>query len=103
MSLSYKGYTAGPIELDDGVLSTVVVGLKDVIHCEGISADELVQAFRDSIDDYLALCAADGVEPERSYSGQILLRLDPELHRHIARAAGEQGVSLSQWIAQRLR
>ena len=40
MSLEYKGYRAGPIDIDpeDGTLSGTVVGLRDVIHFEGRSA-----------------------------------------------------------------
>ena len=56
MSLSYKGYAAGPIEFDEDarLFSGTVAGLRDVIHFAGRTADELAQAFRDSVDDYLA-------------------------------------------------
>lgn len=64
MSLEYKGYLSGPIELDDGTFSGIVAGLRDVIHFEGSTAEELAQAFRDSVDDYLAWCEERGKAPE---------------------------------------
>jgi predicted HicB family RNase H-like nuclease len=103
-TLEYKGYLAGPIAFDDdpGTFSGTVAGLKDVVHFEGTSAEELVQAFRDSIDAYLELCAEEGLEPDRAYSGQIPLRLEPSVHRRAAMAAQAAGVSLNQWIARRI-
>jgi predicted HicB family RNase H-like nuclease len=43
----------------------VVAGLRDVIHFSGRTADELAQAFKDSIDDYLAFCEERGAAPEQ--------------------------------------
>lgn len=64
--LEYKGYT-GTAEFDDevGVFHGEVVHLRDVITFEGTSVDELRQAFRDSIDDYLEWCVERGKEAER--------------------------------------
>jgi predicted HicB family RNase H-like nuclease len=65
VSLEYKGYAAGRIELDDGTFSGTVAGLHDVIHFEGTTAEELEQAFRDSIDAYLGFCARRGEIPDK--------------------------------------
>jgi predicted HicB family RNase H-like nuclease len=67
VSLEYKGYAAGPIEFDDEarLFSGVVSGLRDVIHFSGRTADELAQAFKDSIDDYLAFCEERGAPPQK--------------------------------------
>ena len=51
--LEYKGYF-GTVEADDGVFLGRVSGLRDVITFEGATFAEVEQAFRDSIDDYLA-------------------------------------------------
>ncbi len=53
--MEYKGYTAGPIDFDveTNTFSGTVAGLRDVIHFEGSTAQELVRAFRESIDCYL--------------------------------------------------
>jgi predicted HicB family RNase H-like nuclease len=99
--LEYKTYI-GTVEADDGIFVGRVSGLRDVIHFEGTTFTEVEQAFRDSIDDYLAFCAARGEVPDRPYSGKIPLRVDPELHRRAAAVAQANGVSLNQWIAQRI-
>jgi len=102
--MEYKGYTAGPIGFDakDGTFSGVVAGLKDVIHFEGSTARGLTRAFRESIDAYLEFCAEKGQEPDRPFSGKILLRTEPELHRKAAMRAASEGVSLSRWISQQI-
>jgi len=63
--MEYKGYTAGPIDLDpkENTLSGTVAGLKDVIHFEGTTARELARAFRESIDSYLKYCEEAGQRP----------------------------------------
>jgi predicted HicB family RNase H-like nuclease len=99
--LEYKGYF-GTIEADDGVFVGRVVGLRDVITFEGATFTEVEQAFRDSVDDYLAFCAERGEPPDRSYSGKIPLRISPEMHRRAAMRAQAAGMSLNQWIAQRI-
>ncbi len=103
MSLEYKGYVSGPISFDDGVFSAVVEGLSDVIHFEGQTAEELEQAFHDSIDDYLDMCKADGVEPDRAFSGQFMVRTDSKVHRNVALRAAAEGKSLNQWVSDVLK
>lgn len=69
--LEYKGYTA-QVELDAeaGLLHGEVLDTRDVITFQGKSVDELQEAFRESIDDYLEFCAQRGEEPDRSFSGR---------------------------------
>ncbi len=62
--MEYKGYS-GTLDLDEGVLHGRVAGLRDVITFEGTTAAGIEQAFRDSVDDYLAFCAEDGKQPEK--------------------------------------
>jgi predicted HicB family RNase H-like nuclease len=102
--MEYRGYSAGPIDFDpeDKTFSGVVAGLKDVVHFEGTTADELAAAFLDSIDDYLSLCADRGEEPDKPFSGKILVRTEPELHRKAAIRAAVEGISLSQWISRQI-
>lgn len=97
--MEYKGYTAA-IEFDDeaGVFHGAVQHLRDVITFEGTSVDELRREFRASVEDYLEFCSRRGKEPERPYSGKILLRLSPELHRCAATAASREKVSLNAWL-----
>ena len=87
-NLKYKGYT-GVVEFDgeSGVLFGHVIGLRDVITFQGDSVAEVIQAFHDSVDVYLEFCSERGESPERPFSGQFVLRLDPNLHRTISHAA----------------
>ena len=103
MMLNYKGYT-GRVEFDDeaGIFHGEVLDLRDVVTFQGRSVDELEQAFRDSIDDYLDFCAERGEEPDKPFSGRLMLRLPPELHRKAYVHAQREGKSLNQWISDRL-
>jgi predicted HicB family RNase H-like nuclease len=38
----------------------------------------------------------------RTYSGKLLLRTSPALHHRLTIEATEQGVSINQWIVQKL-
>lgn len=68
--LQYKGYT-GRVELDDeaGIFHGEVLDLRDVVTFQGRSVDELTQAFRNSIDDYLDFCAEQGGGTEQAIYG----------------------------------
>ena len=101
--LKYKGYS-GHVEFDDeaGFFHGEVLDLKDVISFQGTSVEELEQAFRDSVDDYLAFCEERREEPDRLFSGRLMLRLPPELHRDVYVRAQREGKSLNQWISDKL-
>jgi predicted HicB family RNase H-like nuclease len=79
-----------------------VLDTRNVITFQGMSVDELEQAFRDSIDDYLDFCKDRGEEPDKPFSGRLMLRLPPEIHRRVYVEAEREGKSLNQWIADRL-
>lgn len=55
--MKYKGYT-GHVEYDDEakIFHGEVLGIKDVVTFQGTTVDEIEQAFKDSVDDYLAFC-----------------------------------------------
>ncbi|HRW66676.1 type II toxin-antitoxin system HicB family antitoxin [Candidatus Competibacter phosphatis] len=56
-----------------------------------------------SLKVFLDMCAEDGVEPRKTYSGRFILRLDPELHaRAVARAQAE-GKSLNEWAKETIK
>jgi predicted HicB family RNase H-like nuclease len=97
--MKYKGYT-GLVELEEGsdVLFGRVIGLRDVITFQGESVAEVTQAFHDSVDDYLEFCAERGESPEKPYSGQFVLRLNPQLHRELANLAQAGSRSLNALI-----
>ncbi len=97
--LEYKGYF-GTVSLDSDahIFNGDVINTRDVITFQGTSVDELEQAFRDSIDDYLAWCKEDGVNPEKPYSGKFNLRISPELHRELAIHAKRMNMSINSFV-----
>jgi predicted HicB family RNase H-like nuclease len=102
--MKYKDYI-GTIEpdIDSGVLFGRVIGIRDVITFQGDTVPELLEAFHDSVDDYLAFCKERGEGPEKPYSGKFVLRLDPRLHRKLAIAAEARGLSLNDLVKGTLR
>ena len=54
--------------------------------------------FRDAIDDYLNMCAEDGIEPEKPFKGTFNLRLNPELHKRLVVNAADQGMTLNAFV-----
>ena len=86
--MNYKGY-AGIAEIDteEKMLYGKVIGLRDVIGFEGSNFEELEASFHRAVDGYLEVCEEEGKEPGKPYSGKILIRTDPELHREVVVAA----------------
>ena len=101
--MKYKGYI-GHVEYDDEakIFRGEVVGLKDIITFQGSSVEELEEAFKDSIEDYLAWCKKRKEKPEKTFSGTFNLRIPPDLHARLALQAKSMGVSLNSFIAQTL-
>ena len=102
--MEYNGYVA-TIEYDDSVDllhgEVVNAGPYPIVTFEAADVEELKREFRTSIDDYLAWCEEDSVEPKKPFSGNLLLRLDPDLHRRVAAAsAAESGVSVNSWVKE---
>lgn len=73
--LKYKSST-GHVEYDDqaGVFHGEVLDLRDVITFQGKSVEEVERSFRESIDDYLEFCEQRGEEPDKPFSGRLMLR-----------------------------
>jgi len=102
--MQHKGYI-GRVEFDDeaDIFHGEVIGLRDVITFQGRTVNEVKQAFRESVDDYLAFCVKRGEEPEKPFTGKFMVRLPPALHRKVYVAAKQAGTSLNAWIAETLQ
>ena len=101
--MQYRGYVAA-VEFDDSVgrLHGRVVnsGAYPIATFEATDVDGIRREFERSIDEYLASCREDGVEPKKPFSGTLNLRLGPDLHQRAALSATARGVSLNSWIKQ---
>jgi len=102
--LKYKGYT-GNIEYskEDKLLFGRVLGIRGLISYEGKSGEELEMDFRNAIDDYIEMCEAKNIKPEKPYKGSFNVRLSPELHQKAALLAMEERVSLNRLVAESIR
>ena len=86
-TMSYKGYV-GSIEVseEDNCLYGKVLDLPagTVISYEGVTVAELRADFEGAVNDYLAYCEENGIQPKRSYTGTLSIRISPETHSRIA-------------------
>ena len=55
-----------------------------------------------SLDMFLDMCAKDGVEPKKQYSGKFNVRLSSNLHENLVVAAAAEGKSINQWVVEAL-
>ncbi len=99
--MEYKGYTGQIMTVDEkqGLIHGRVAGITDVITFEGSTFEELMQAFHDSVDDYLDFCGDSKESPEKPLSGRFLVRISSELHKQASLAAKRSGASLNAWVA----
>jgi predicted HicB family RNase H-like nuclease len=100
-TMTHEGYIA-EIDLDEetGLLSGIVLNTKATLHFAGKTVPELKQAFADTIAEYRDWCRADGVEPEKPYSGTLSIRITPDLHQRVASLAVRNGKSINATIAE---
>ena len=100
-AMTYKGYAAR-IEYDDedGIFVGRLAGIRDSVGFHANTVEDLRAAFHEAIEDYLETCIKVGKEPQKAYSGQVMFRVDPEVHRRAAVAAELAGKSLNQWAAE---
>ena len=98
--LRYKGYTgSAEYSEEDHCFYGMVLGLKHAgILYEGTSVESLKKDFEESIDYYLRDCEAEGITPEKPYSGNVVLRMTAELHAQAAEKASSLGISLNEFI-----
>ena len=99
-NLRYKGYV-GSVEYseeDDCFVGSVLGLHRDCIIFEGDTVKALKKDFEQSIDDYLEGCRVSNIEPDKPYSGKIVLRMSSDLHSNAAEKAKSIGVSLNEFI-----
>ena len=64
--MQYKGYFGSVLfDPDEPTFHGKVEFIKALISFEGQDAKGIKKAFEESVNDYLAMCQADGIEPEK--------------------------------------
>jgi len=101
--MKYKGYT-GEVVYDNEarLFHGDVIGTKAVITFQGKTVDELEQAFKDSVDTYIEWCDKRKTEPEKSFSGNLHIRISSKEHERLAQEALERNMSLNSFIVEKL-
>lgn len=98
-TLKYKGYIGSvAFSEKDSVFFGKIEGIDGLVNFEGESVKELTDAFHEAVEDYLAYCKEEGIEPHKSYSGSLNIRLSPEVHSKIAILAKQAGISINAFI-----
>lgn len=101
--MNYKGYLGNvTYDSDAKLFHGDVLGLKDVITFQGTTVKELEKAFKDSVDDYLDWCKERGEKPEKTFSGNLRIRIKPDLHAKLAQEAALHKTSLNSFIVEKL-
>lgn len=102
-TMTYKGYRAR-IEFDeaDEIFVGHIAGINDVVGFHADNVSDLKAAFHEAVDDYVDTCAKIGKEPQKPYSGKMMFRVSPDVHRKAAMAAELSGKSLNQWAEETL-
>lgn len=100
-TMTYKGYSAR-IDYDDedGIFTGRLAGISDGVGFHADTVEALRDAFQEAVEDYIETCEKVGKEPQKAFSGQVMFRVDPEVHRKAALAAELSGKSLNQWAEE---
>lgn len=101
--MEYKDYV-GHVTFDDDadIFHGEIVNTRDVITFQGKSVEEIRQAFHESVDEYLEWCKERNKTPDKPFSGKLIVRIPPALHRSIFLSAKQEGKSLNRWIEDHL-
>ena len=98
-TLKYKGYIGSvAFSEKDNVFFGKIEGIDGLVNFEGESVKELTDAFHEAVEDYLGYCKEEGIEPHKSYSGSLNIRISPEVHSKIAILAKQAGISINAFI-----
>lgn len=102
-TLKYKGFVGSvAFSEEDNVFFGKIEGIDGLVNFEGSSVDELKNAFHEAVDDYIAYCKEEGIQPQKTYSGTLNIRITPDIHRQIAVLASKSGISINAFIKQAL-
>lgn len=94
--LKFKDYFGSvELDMDRDVLRGKILFVNDLVTYEAKTPMGLQKEFEAAVVDYLALCAEIGKEPQKAFSGQFNVRVEPECHRDLALLAIDQGVTLN--------
>ena len=102
--ITYKGFIGSVhFAAEDRVFYGKVEGINDLISFEGKTVDELEEGFKYMVDEHIKDCKKNHLPLEKSYKGNLNMRLAPELHKKAVHNAALKGISLNQYINDAIR
>ncbi len=97
----YKGFLgSGEISKEDGCFIGKLLYLRDSIAYHGDSFEDLEHNFKNAVDNYLAICKEEGVEPNKTHNGIFQVRTNPDIHRNATLIAQRRGQTLNKFVAE---
>ena len=101
--LAERPYTFTVVRGEDGIWTSGVLEVSGVIS-EGDDPGEAIERAGNALRGIILTMIEDGLQvPEpfetREYSGQMYLRIGPDIHQRAAMLAAEKGMSLNRWLA----
>jgi predicted HicB family RNase H-like nuclease len=101
--LSYKDYCAIiQFDADDETFYGQIHGINDLVTFEGQSVKQLKTAFKEAVLEYLETCKKLNKEPNKTYKGNLNIRINPLLHSTAAALAERKNISLNAFIGKAL-
>ncbi len=103
-ALKYKGFIGSVhFAAEERVFYGKVKGVNDLITFEGSTVDELEKGFKYMVDEHIKDCHKKKIPMEKSYKGNLNIRLSPELHKKASNNASMRGISLNQYINEAIK
>ena len=97
--LKYKGYTAVVnFYPEDNILVGDIINTKDTITFSADKIEDVEKRFHEAVDQYLEFCSENDVDPEKPFSGNIPLRITPQLHHDVSVASAITHESINSFI-----
>ena len=102
--ITYKDFIGSVhFAAEDRVFYGKIEGINDLITFEGETVKQLEEGFKFMVDEHIRDCKKNNLPVEKSYKGNLNIRLAPELHKKAAHNAALRGISLNQYINEAIR
>ena len=85
---------------EDRIFVGRLAGIDDIVSFHRSNVDELETAFHESVDHYIEVSERTGRSAQKPYSGNLMLRINPDIHAAIATISKVQGKSINQWAGE---
>ncbi|WGT64439.1 type II toxin-antitoxin system HicB family antitoxin [Variovorax paradoxus] len=99
--LKYKDYQgSAEVDVERGVLRGKLMFVTDLVTYQASTPKELQAEFEAAVEDYVETCLAIGKEPQKCFTGQFNVRIEPECHKAAVMLAASDERSLNAVVAE---